>query len=219
MKNYFFIIYIASITLIFSQDKVVTNNDFSKWSIYAGTQSVDIIDKAKSVENEGYSVKRLNEFFIGFFKDTNLTVGNLPIKIGIELNSLGTSSKKKAYEFPVDTNSLGLHRINNVDFAIRNLNIYILSKWNISDRLSLDLGPSYGINLASEAIVHYTDLQGESGKITIPVEYDEDDFGVMLAAEYLLSKRTFINLGIYHGTKYHTAGRFNNLYLSIGFSF
>lgn len=215
MQKYLFIICIVFSTSLFSQEKNV-----GRWNIYGGMQSVDIIDKSESVESDGYSVKRLNEFYIGFFQDTDLLIGSLPIKIGIEMSHLGTASKKKAYEFPLDTNSLGLHRINDVDIVINNLNIYALAKWNVSDKFYLELGPSYGIKLDSEAVIYYTNLEGYNQKITIPLdEYDENDFGIMFGAGYLLSKRTFVNFGIYHGLEDHAPGRFNNIYLSLGLSF
>ncbi len=220
MKKYLSIIFIFFATVIFSQEIEGHDSDHRSWNIYGGIQSVDIIDKSKSVEENGYSVQRLDKFYIGFFKNTDLTIGSLPIKVGIEMSHLGTASRKKAYEFPLDTNPLGLHRINDVDIVISNLNIYALAKWNVSDRFYLELGPSYGIKLDAEAIVYYTDLQGHSQKITAPLdEYDENDFGIMFGAGYLLNKRAFINFGIYHGLEDHAPGRFNNIYLNLGLSF
>ena len=84
---------------------------------------------------------------------------------------------------------------------------------------NLEIGPMFGINLDSEVIVYYTDKQGEDRKISSPLEYDEDDYGIILGAGYLLNERTFINFGIYHGLKDHEPGRFNNIYLNLGLSF
>ena len=220
MKKYIYIIFIAFSDLTFSQQLEYQDSNHRNWNIYGGIQSVDIFDKNHNVEEDGYSVKRLDEFYFGFFKNTDLTIGSLPIKVGIEMSHLGTASQEKAYEFPLNTNQLGLHRINDVDIIINNLNVYALAKWNVSDRFYLELGPSYGIKLDAEATVYYTDLQGYDHKITAPLdEYDQNDFGIMLGAGYLLNKRTFINFGIYHGLEDHAPGRFNSLYLGLGLSF
>ncbi len=50
-------------------------------------------------------------------------------------------------------------------------------------------------------------------------EFNENDFGIVLGAGYSISEKISMNAGLYHGLKDHDGGKFNNLFLDIGYSF
>ena len=46
-----------------------------------------------------------------------------------------------------------------------------------------------------------------------------NDFGIILGAGYSISEKVSMNAGLYRGLKDHDGGKFNNLFLDIGYSF
>ena len=48
---------------------------------------------------------------------------------------------------------------------------------------------------------------------------NENDFGILLGAGYSITDNININAGLYRGLKDHDGGKFNNLFIDLGYSF
>ena len=68
------------------------------WGVYGGIQSMQISgaeDDASDEELDSYSSDRLSSFYIGVWKNTDWTIGTLPVTIGAEFGHRGTSTESE----------------------------------------------------------------------------------------------------------------------------
>ena len=92
--RYLIICFFVFSSMVFAQNEQAATSS-SGWGIYGGLQSLQISgaeDDASEEELASYSTDRLNSFYIGVWKNTDLKVGSLPVTIGMELGHRGTST-------------------------------------------------------------------------------------------------------------------------------
>jgi len=186
----------------------------SGWGVYGGYQSMQISgieDDASDEELEMFETERLGSFYIGIWKNTDWKIGSLPITVGAELGHRGTKTTADL-EFP-DGATADL----SVDILITYLDLWASANYAMSDKFNLWIGPMFGIHLDDKIKIMGIDItQGEGADFESIVE---NDFGIVLGAGYSISEKVSMNAGLYRGLKDHDGGKFNNLFLDIGYSF
>jgi len=186
----------------------------SGWGVYGGYQSMQISgieDDASDEELEMFETERLGSFYIGIWKNTDWKIGSLPITVGAELGHRGTKTTADL-EFP-DGATADL----SVDILITYLDLWASANYAMSDKFNLWIGPMFGIHLDDKIKIMGIDItQGEGVDFESIVE---NDFGIVLGAGYSISEKVSMNAGLYRGLKDHDGGKFNNLFLDIGYSF
>ena len=186
----------------------------SGWGVYGGYQSMQISgieDDASDEELEMFETERLGSFYIGIWKNTDCKIGSLPITVGAELGHRGTKTTADL-EFP-DGATADL----SVDILITYLDLWASANYAMSDKFNLWIGPMFGIHLDDKIKIMGIDItQGEGADFESIVE---NDFGIVLGAGYSISEKVSMNAGLYRGLKDHDGGKFNNLFLDIGYSF
>ena len=193
----------------------------SGWGIYGGIQSMQISgaeDDASDEELDSYSSDRLSSFYIGVWKNTDWTVGTLPVTIGAELGHRGTSSH--SIEEDSDEGATGELAFD-VDILITYLDLWASVNYTMSDRFNLWVGPMIGINIKDKATFSFDGLEeGEEDiEFSTGFGFDDNDYGIILGAGYTFTEKTSLNFGVYRGLKDHNPGKFNNVFLDIGYSF
>jgi hypothetical protein len=186
----------------------------SGWGVYGGYQSMQISgieDDASDEELEMFETERLGSFYIGIWKNTDWKIGSLPITVGAELGHRGTKTTADL-EFP-DGATADL----SVDILITYLDLWASANYAMSDKFNLWIGPMFGIHLDDKIKIMGIDItQGEGADFESIVE---NDFGIVLGAGYSISEKVSMNAGLYRGLKDHDGGKFNDLFLDIGYSF
>ena len=207
-----FLFTISSITIAQEVEQAASSK--SGWGVYGGYQSMQISgieDDASDEELEMFESKRLGSFYIGIWKNTDWKIGSLPITVGAELGHRGTkttfeSSDGETVDFSAD-----------VDILITYLDLWASANYAMSDKFNLWVGPMVGIHLDDKIKIMGIDItQGEGADFESIVE---NDFGIVLGAGYSISEKVSMNAGLYRGLKDHDGGKFNNLFLDIGYSF
>ena len=206
-------LFTISSTLI-AQEVEQAASSKSGWGVYGGYQSMQISgieDDASDEELEMFETERLGSFYIGIWKNTDWKIGSLPITVGAELGHRGTKFKTDL-EFP-DGESLEM----SADILITYLDLWASANYAMSDKFNLWIGPMFGIQLDDKIKIMGIDItQGEGldfGSIV------ENDFGIVLGAGYSISEKVSMNAGLYRGLKDHDGGKFNNLFIDLGYSF
>ena len=199
-------------SMVFAQNgSSVTSS--SGWGIYGGAQSMQVSgveDDATDEELHSFSTDRLSSFYIGFWKNTDWKIGSLPVTIGAELGHRGTVSKTDI-EFP-DGAILDLK----AEILATYLDLWASANYAMSDKFNLWIGPMFGIHLDDKIKFFGIDItESEEGDL----DFDQNDYGILLGAGYSLTDNMSLNFGVYRGLKDHNPGKFNNLFLDIGYSF
>ena len=187
----------------------------SGWGVYGGYQSMQISgieDDASDEELEMFETKRLGSFYIGIWKNTDWKISSLPITIGAELGHRGTKFKTDL-EFP-DGETLEM----SADILITYLDLWASANYAMSDKFNLWIGPLFGIHLDDKVKFMGLDLPDNDG-IDTDLGFNENDFGILLGAGYSITDNININAGLYRGLKDHDGGKFNNLFIDLGYSF
>lgn len=185
----------------------------SGWGVYGGYQSMQISgieDDASDEELEMFETERLGSFYIGIWKNTDWKISSLPITIGAELGHRGTKFKTDL-EFP-DGETLEM----SADILITYLDLWASANYAMSDKFNLWIGPMLGIYLDDKIKFFGLDITGSE---EVDFDFDENDYGILLGAGYSLTDNMSLNFGVYRGLKDHNPGKFNNLFLDIGYSF
>jgi hypothetical protein len=170
-----------------------------------------IEDDASDEELEMFETERLGSFYIGIWKNTDWKIGSLPITVGAELGHRGTKTTADL-EFP-DGATADL----SVDILITYLDLWASANYAMSDKFNLWIGPMFGIYLDDKIKIMGIDItQGEGVDFESIVE---NDFGIVLGAGYSISEKVSMNAGLYRGLKDHDGGKFNNLFIDLGYSF
>jgi len=207
-----FLFTISSITIAQEVEQVATSS--SGWGVYGGYQSMQISgieDDASDEELEMFETERLGSFYIGVWKNTDWKIGSLPITVGAELGHRGTKTTTDL-EFP-DGETLDF----SVDILITYLDLWASANYAMSDKFNLWIGPMVGIHLDDKIKIMGIDITQSEG---VDFEFNgENDFGIVLGAGYSISEKVSMNAGLYRGLKDHDGGKFNNLFLDIGYSF
>ena len=206
-----FLFTISSITIAQEVEQVATSS--SGWGVYGGYQSMQISgieDDASDEELEMFETERLGSFYIGVWKNTDWKIGSLPITVGAELGHRGTKTTTDL-EFP-DGETLDF----SVDILITYLDLWASANYAMSDKFNLWIGPMVGIHLDDKIKIMGIDITQSEG---VDFEFNENDFGIVLGAGYSISEKISMNAGLYRGLKDHDGGKFNNLFLDIGYSF
>jgi len=207
-----FLFTISSITIAQEVEQAVSSK--SGWGVYGGYQSMQISgieDDASDDELEMFESKRLGSFYIGIWKNTDWKIGSLPITVGAELGHRGTkttfeSSDGETVDFSAD-----------VDILITYLDLWASANYAMSDKFNLWVGPMVGIHLDDKIKIMGIDItQGQGANFDSIIG---NDFGIILGAGYSISEKVSMNAGLYRGLKDHDGGKFNNLFLDIGYSF
>jgi hypothetical protein len=136
----------------------------------------------------------------------------LPITIGAELGHRGTKFKTDL-EFP-DGETLEM----SADILITYLDLWASANYAMSDKFNLWIGPLFGIHLDDKVKFMGLDLPDNDG-IDTDLGFNENDFGILLGAGYSITDNININAGLYRGLKDHDGGKFNNLFIDLGYSF
>ncbi|MGY8808893.1 MAG: outer membrane beta-barrel protein [Fidelibacterota bacterium] len=185
----------------------------SGWGVYGGYQSLQtsgIEDDASQEELASFSTERLGSYYIGIWKNTDWRIGSLPVTVGMELGHRGTTTKVDAtFE---DGETLNFK----ADILITYLDLWASANYAMSDKFNLWIGPMLGIHLDDKIKFMGIDVT-ESAELDF--EFNENDFGIVLGAGYSISEKISMNAGLYRGLKDHDGGKFNNLFLDIGYSF
>ena len=129
------------------------------WGVYGGIQSMQISgaeDDASDEELDSYSSDRLSSFYIGVWKNTDWTIGTLPVTIGAELGHRGTSSH--SIEDDSDEGATGELAFD-VDILITYLDLWASVNYTMSDRFNLWVGPMIGINIKDKATFSFDGLE------------------------------------------------------------
>ena len=187
----------------------------SGWGVYGGYQSMQISgteDDASDEELEMFETERLGSFYIGIWKNTDWKIGSLPITVGAELGHRGTKFKTDL-EFP-DGETLEI----SADILITYLDLWASANYAMSDKFNLWIGPLFGIHLDDKVKFMGLDLP-DNDDIDTDLGSNEYDFGVLLGAGYSISDNVNINAGLYRGLKDHDGGKYNNLFIDLGYSF
>ena len=209
-------IFIFLITGLFAQAERV--NDSSMWGVYAGYQSMQISgieDDASDEELESFSSDRLGSYYIGVWKSTDWKIGSLPVTIGAELGHRGTSTNYQADPSEDEP----LMYINSAEILITYLDLWTSVNYRMSDKFNLWIGPSIGIHLDEKVTLDIGGQEAESAELSTDFGFDENDFGFLVGAGYSISENIHINAGLYKGLKDHDGGKFNNLFIDLGYSF
>tara|TARA_B100000959_G_C14887935_1_gene585413 strand:+ start:566 stop:1165 length:600 start_codon:yes stop_codon:yes gene_type:complete len=199
--------------MVFAQNEDLTTKISSGWGVYGGVQSMQVSgveDDASDEELGSYSTDRLSSFYIGVWKSTDWKIGSLPVTIGAELGHRGTVSKIDI-EFS-DGQTLDFK----ADILITYLDLWASANYAMSDKFNLWIGPMVGIHLDDKIKFFGLDIT-ESEEIDLG--FDDNDYGILLGAGYSLTDNMSLNFGVYRGLKDHNPGKFNNLFLDIGYSF
>ena len=203
--------------MVFAQNEQAATSS-SGWGIYGGLQSLQISgaeDDASEEELASYSTDRLNSFYIGVWKNTDLKVGSLPVTIGMELGHRGTSTNNESDEGEEDS----MITVNSTEILITYLDLWASANYRMSDKFNLWIGPMIGIHLDDKVTFEFEGEEGESGEVSTDFGFDKNDYGILLGAGYSLTDNISLNFGVYRGLKDHNPGKFNNLFLDIGYSF
>jgi hypothetical protein len=213
MRYLLVLLFTISSTVI-AQEVEQAASSKSGWGVYGGYQSMQISgieDDASDEELEMFETERLGSFYIGIWKNTDWKIGSLPITVGAELGHRGTKTTADL-EFP-DGATADL----SVDILITYLDLWASANYAMSDKFNLWIGPMFGIQLDDKIKIMGIDItQGEGldfGSIV------ENDFGIVLGAGYSISEKVSMNAGLYRGLKDHDGGKFNNLFIDLGYSF
>jgi hypothetical protein len=207
-----FLFTISSITIAQEVEQAASSK--SGWGVYGGYQSMQISgieDDASDDELEMFESKRLGSFYIGIWKNTDWKIGSLPITVGAELGHRGTkttfeSSDGETVDFSAD-----------VDILITYLDLWASANYAMSDKFNLWVGPMVGIHLDDKIKIMGIDItQGQGSNFDSIIG---NDFGIIIGAGYSISEKVSMNAGLYRGLKDHDGGKFNNLFLDIGYSF
>lgn len=213
MRYLLVFLFMISSTVI-AQEVEQAASSKSGWGVYGGYQSMQISgieDDASDEELEMFETERLGSFYIGIWKNTDWKIGSLPITVGAELGHRGTKTTADL-EFP-DGATADL----SVDILITYLDLWASANYAMSDKFNLWIGPMFGIHLDDKIKIMGIDItQGEGADFESIVE---NDFGIVLGAGYSISEKVSMNAGLYRGLKDHDGGKFNNLFLDIGYSF
>tara|TARA_B100001113_G_scaffold216551_1_gene177642 strand:+ start:492 stop:1088 length:597 start_codon:yes stop_codon:yes gene_type:complete len=198
--------------MVFAQNEDSATSS-SGWGIYGGVQSMQVSgveDDASDEELNSFSTDRLSSFYIGVWKNTDWKIGSLPITIGAELGHRGTVSKTDL-EFP-DGAILDFE----AEILITYLDLWASANYAMSDKFNLWIGPMLGIHLDDKIKFLGLDITESED---VDFDFDENDYGILLGAGYSLTDNMSLNFGVYRGLKDHNPGKFNNLFLDIGYSF
>jgi opacity protein-like surface antigen len=174
-----------------------------------------IEDDASDEELGSFSSDRLGSYYIGVWKSTDWKIGSLPVTIGAELGHRGTSSN---YETD-SSEDQPLMYINSAEILITYLDLWTSVNYRMSDKFNLWIGPSIGIHLDEKVTLDIGGQEAESAELSTDFGFDENDFGFLVGAGYSISKNIYINAGLYKGLKDHDGGKFNNLFIDLGYSF
>ena len=211
-----FLFIISSITI--AQEVEQASSSKSGWGVYGGYQSMQISgieDDASDEELEMFETDRLGSFYIGIWKNTDWKIGSLPITVGAELGHRGTKTTANL-EFP-DEEEESMTVDLSVDILITYLDLWASANYAMSDKFNLWIGPMFGIHLDDKIKIMGIDItQGQTADFESIVE---NDFGIVLGAGYSISENISMNAGLYHGLKDHDGGKFNNLFIDLGYSF
>ena len=206
-------LFMISSTVIAQEVEQVASSK-SGWGVYGGYQSMQISgieDDASDEELEMFETERLGSFYIGIWKNTDWKIGSLPITLGAELGHRGTKTTADL-EFP-DGATADL----SVDILITYLDLWASANYAMSDKFNLWIGPMFGIHLDDKIKIMGIDItqdqEADFGSIV------GNDFGIILGAGYSISENISMNAGLYHGLKDHDGGKFNNLFIDLGYSF
>ena len=212
-------LFTISSTLI-AQEVEQAASSKSGWGVYGGYQSMQISgieDDASDEELEMFETERLGSFYIGIWKNTDWKIGSLPITVGAELGHRGTKSKTDL-EFP-DGETLE----RSSDILITYLDLWASANYAMSDKFNLWIGPMLGIHLDDKVKFMGLDLSpvDDAGFNDVDEDsgFNENDFGILLGAGYSITDNININAGLYRGLKDHDGGKFNNLFIDLGYSF
>ena len=214
MIRYLLVFLFTISSTVIAQEVEQAASSKSGWGVYGGYQSMQISgieDDASDEELEMFETERLGSFYIGIWKNTDWKIGSLPITVGAELGHRGTKTTADL-EFP-DGATADL----SVDILITYLDLWASANYAMSDKFNLWIGPMFGIQLDDKIKIMGIDItQGEGldfGSIV------ENDFGIVLGAGYTISEKVSMNAGLYRGLKDHDGGKFNNLFIDLGYSF
>jgi hypothetical protein len=214
MIRYLLVFLFTISSTVVAQEVEQAASSKSGWGVYGGYQSMQISgieDDASDEELEMFETERLGSFYIGIWKNTDWKIGSLPITVGAELGHRGTKTTADL-EFP-DGATADL----SVDILITYLDLWASANYAMSDKFNLWIGPMFGIQLDDKIKIMGIDItQGEGldfGSIV------ENDFGIVLGAGYSISEKVSMNAGLYRGLKDHDGGKFNNLFIDLGYSF
>ena len=200
---------------VIAQEVEQASSSKSGWGVYGGYQSMQISgieDDASDEELEMFETDRLGSFYIGIWKNTDWKIGSLPITVGGELGHRGT--KNTAYlEFP-DGETLEM----SADILITYLDLWASANYAMSDKFNLWIGPMFGIHLDDKVKFMGLDLP-DTDDVDTDLGFNENDFGILLGAGYSITDNININAGLYRGLKDHDGGKFNNLFIDLGYSF
>ena len=202
-------------SIIIAQEVEQAASTKSGWGVYGGYQSMQISgteDDASDEELEMFETERLGSFYIGIWKNTDWKIGSLPITVGAELGHRGTKFKTDL-EFP-DGETLEM----SADILITYLDLWASANYAMSDKFNLWIGPLFGIHLDDKVKFMGLDLP-DNDDIDTDLGSNEYDFGVLLGAGYSISDNVNINAGLYRGLKDHDGGKYNNLFIDLGYSF
>jgi|TARA_B100000497_G_C7574325_1_gene345959 hypothetical protein len=215
MMRYLLVFLFTISSIIIAQEVEQAASTKSGWGVYGGYQSMQISgteDDASDEELEMFETERLGSFYIGIWKNTDWKIGSLPITVGAELGHRGTKFKTDL-EFP-DGETLEM----SADILITYLDLWTSANYAMSDKFNLWIGPLFGIHLDDKVKFMGLDLP-DNDDIDTDLGSNEYDFGVLLGAGYSISDNVNINAGLYRGLKDHDGGKYNNLFIDLGYSF
>ena len=220
MIRYLLVFLITILSTVIAQEVEQAASSKSGWGVYGGYQSMQISgieDDASDEELEMFETERLGSFYIGIWKNTDWKIGSLPITVGAELGHRGTKSKTDL-EFP-DGETLE----RSSDILITYLDLWASANYAMSDKFNLWIGPMLGIHLDDKVKFMGLDLSpvDDAGFNDVDEDsgFNENDFGILLGAGYSITDNININAGLYRGLKDHDGGKFNNLFIDLGYSF
>ena len=220
MMRYLLVFLFTISSIIIAQEVEQAASTKSGWGVYGGYQSMQISgieDDASDEELEMFETERLGSFYIGIWKNTDWKIGSLPITVGAELGHRGTKSKTDL-EFP-DGETLE----RSTDTLITYLDLWASANYAMSDKFNLWIGPMFGVHLDDKVKFMGLDLSpvDDAGFNDVDEDsgFNENDFGILLGAGYSISDNVNINAGLYRGLKDHDGGKFNNLFIDLGYSF
>jgi len=220
MMRYLLVFLFTISSTVIAQEVEQASSSKSGWGVYGGYQSMQISgieDDASDEELEMFETERLGSFYIGIWKNTDWKIGSLPITVGAELGHRGTKFKTDL-EFP-DGESLEM----SADILITYLDLWASANYAMSDKFNLWIGPMLGIHLDDKVKFMGLDLSPVDdvgfNDVDEDLGFNENDFGILLGAGYSITDNININAGLYRGLKDHDGGKFNNLFIDLGYSF
>ena len=215
MIRYLLVFLFTISSTVIAQEVEQAASSKSGWGVYGGYQSMQISgieDDASDEELEMFETERLGSFYIGIWKNTDWKIGSLPITVGAELGHRGTKFKTDL-EFP-DGESLEM----SADILITYLDLWASANYAMSDKFNLWIGPMFGVHLDDK--VKFMGLAlPDTDDVDTDFGFIENDFGILLGAGYSITDNININAGLYRGLKDHDGGKFNNLFIDLGYSF